>query len=125
MLDEKGVIGVYPRAQALADGVLVDAGRTAWEAGIKYPVVLTREVWCRFVEVPDGIEGQDEQGKLADLLNALSGEYETRAGSVSEVLFQLQVRNNNRKPELITLEAVCGRDDDGSPCITVMIPEIE
>ena len=52
MIDEKDLLYAYTRAQALADGVLVDVTTTAQEAGIKYPVALTRAVWCRYVEVP-------------------------------------------------------------------------
>jgi hypothetical protein len=38
------------------------------------------------------------------------------------VQVKLYVRNDNRRPELVTLKAVCGPDDDGEPCITVMLP---
>ena len=42
----KGVFGppihTYTRAQALADGVLVDAGPLAKEAGFRWPVALTQ-----------------------------------------------------------------------------------
>ena len=35
------VISVYTRAQALADGVLIDAGPMAREAGFRWPVAIT------------------------------------------------------------------------------------
>ena len=35
------VISTYTRAQAIEDGVLVDVGSTAQEAGFKWPVALT------------------------------------------------------------------------------------
>ena len=35
------VISTYTRAQAIEDGVLVDAGPMAKEAGFNWPVVLT------------------------------------------------------------------------------------
>ena len=43
----------------------------------------------------------------------------------SETLFQLHVRDDNGpgEPPLVTLKAVCGPDDDGSPCLTVMLPD--
>jgi hypothetical protein len=35
------------------------------------------------------------------------------------------VRNDNREgdPLLVDLKAVFGPDDDGSPCITIMLPD--
>jgi hypothetical protein len=42
-----------------------------------------------------------------------------------EVCFGAHVRSDNRErtPPLVRLKAVCGPADDGSPCITVMLPE--
>jgi hypothetical protein len=41
------------------------------------------------------------------------------------VRFAVHVRNDNCEgpPPLVRLKAICGPDDDGSPCITVMLPE--
>jgi len=38
------VISTYSRAQALEDGVLIDAGAMAREAGLRWPVALTAAV---------------------------------------------------------------------------------
>jgi hypothetical protein len=42
-----------------------------------------------------------------------------------EVRFALHVRNNNRErtPPLVRLKALCGPNDDGAPCITVLLPD--
>jgi hypothetical protein len=37
ILDDSGLIRFYTRAQALADGVLIDVSETAREPGIRYP----------------------------------------------------------------------------------------
>ena len=39
------VISIYTRAQALADGILIDAGSMAREAGFKWPVAITVAAW--------------------------------------------------------------------------------
>ena len=39
-------IHVYTRAQAIADGVLVDVSDTARDAGFRVPVALTSAVWA-------------------------------------------------------------------------------
>ena len=38
-------LSAYTRAQAIADGILVDVSETAREAGFNIPVALTRTVW--------------------------------------------------------------------------------
>lgn len=39
----------YTRAQALADGELVDVSQTAIEAGFRVPVAITRALWAAIV----------------------------------------------------------------------------
>lgn len=62
------VISAYSRAQAIEDGVLVDVTATAKEAGYRWPVALSRTVWAQYVEVPKGVQCQDEAGRLWDIL---------------------------------------------------------
>jgi hypothetical protein len=54
MFDESHLIHRYARAQAIADGVLVDVSAPAKGAGSRFPVALTRAVWERCVAVPPG-----------------------------------------------------------------------
>jgi hypothetical protein len=121
------VIFSYTRAQAIADGVLIEMSELATEAGFRYPVALTQAVWADYVTVPDGVEGQDEKGRLWDILfiGAFTIRQSVASGfKGSEVRFKLHVRNTNdqREPPLVELKALCGPDDDGSPCITIMHP---
>ena len=70
---EPEVIFAYTRAQALADGVLVDASDLAREAGFVFPVALTETLYHGYI-VPalDLVaEGQSIQGRLWDLLFVL------------------------------------------------------
>ena len=62
------VLFSYTRKQALADGFLVEVTATAQEAGIRFPVVLTRTVFDAYVTVPPGVTGQDESGRLWDIV---------------------------------------------------------
>jgi hypothetical protein len=122
MFNEKDLIFAYTRSQAIEDGVLVDVTTTAREAGLKYPVALTRAVWCQYVEIPEGVEGQDEAGRLWDLLWMLAVAIRRSREPGDTLHYQFYVRNDNRRPKLVTLKAVCGPDDDASPCLTVMQP---
>jgi hypothetical protein len=113
----------YSRADAIADGVLIDVSATAREAGIRYPTALTRAVWDLYVRVPAGVEAQDEAGRLWDLVWMLCHGIRTAKEDNPTLLFRLHVRNDNGRPKPVTLKALCGPGDDGAPCLTVMLPE--
>lgn len=116
------IIDAYSRAQAIEDGVLVDVSTVAREAGIRFPVAMTRTVWAKYVEVPEGVKCQDESGRLWDILWMFRAR--ARRGG-DRLLFRLHVRNDNREmiPPLVTLKAVCGPGDTPEPVITIMLPE--
>lgn len=115
-------ISVYTRAQAIEDGVLVDVSETAREAGLKYPAAITRAAWAKYVEVPRGVEGQDEPGRLWDIVHMLRVAIARGVGG-SVIRYPLYVRNDNRRPRLVTLKAICGPGDSAEPTITIMLPE--
>jgi hypothetical protein len=87
-------------------------------------VALTAAAWGRCVSVPSGVACQDESGRLWDVVYLL-GCAIGRSNGGPEVRFGVHVRNDNRDrtPPLVRLKAVSGPDDDGAPCITVMMPE--
>src|SRR6266576_2998590 len=67
------LIYTYTRSQAIADGFQVEVSKVAREAGITFPVFLTRAVYDNYVTVPlDGcgqpLAGQDEAGRLWDIV---------------------------------------------------------
>jgi hypothetical protein len=122
MFEESDLIHSYSRAQAIEDGVLIDVSTIAREAGIRWPVALTRAAWGRCVTVPAGVACQDEAGRLWDVLWMLRCAV-GRGGSGPEVRFGVHVRQDNRErtPPLARLKALCGPGDDSEPCITVMM----
>jgi len=117
------VIHSYSRAQAIADGVLVDVSKDSREAGISFPVALTRAVWDSYVRVPEGVDGQDETGRLWDIIWMFRCSINKCDGD--RVDFEVLVRNHNgelRKSDLIQLYGICGPGDDHEPVITIMLP---
>ena len=66
------VISTYTRAQAIEDGVLIDAGAMAGEAGFKWPVALTSAAWADCVAWTEEDSRQqvyqDESGRWWDVL---------------------------------------------------------
>jgi hypothetical protein len=119
------VIYSYTRAQALADGGQVDVTTTAQEAGIVFPVFLTRTVFETFVTVPEGVEGQDEAGRLWDVIWLLRFAIRKATPGQTRLPFALYVRNDNRAPRLVKLMATCGPldMDDPQPAITISVPD--
>ena len=119
------VIYAYTRAQAIADGVQMEVSTVAAEAGIKFPVFLTRSVFDAFVTVPPNVSGQDEAGRLWDIVWMLRFAIDKAAQGRNRLPFALYVRNDNRAPRLIKLIATCGPLDmnDPQPAITVMLPD--
>ncbi|MFO0840868.1 MAG: DUF6573 family protein [Gemmataceae bacterium] len=124
MNDEFTTIHTYSRRRALAAGVLVDATAMAREAGFQVPLALTAAAWAECVSVPEGASCQDEAGRLWDVLSTLRFAIRLGLGdSGSSLRYSLYVlRRPSRRPESMDLKAVCGPDDDGSPCVTVMLP---
>jgi hypothetical protein len=97
----------------------------AEEAGIRFPVFLTRAVYDSFVRVPPGITGQDEAGRLWDLVWMLRFAIRKAQHGQARLPFALYVRNDNKAPRLIKLVAMCGPldIDDPRPTITIMLPD--
>jgi hypothetical protein len=118
------VIYAYTRAQAVADGFQVEVTATAKEAGILFPVFLTRAVYDAYVTVPPGVAGQDEAGRLWDILHMLRFAIHKAQPDQDRLYFALYVRNDNRRPRLVKLIATCGALDIDNPraAITVMTP---
>ena len=116
------LMATYSRKQAIEDGVLVDVTDTAKEAGLVWPVALTKVVWERYVKVPEAVSWQDEAGRLWDILwmlrLAIAGSH-----SGCKLRFELAVQNEPGEPKPVTLKGVCGPGDDMEPVITVMLPE--
>lgn len=115
----------YTRKQAIADGMQVEVTQAAAEAGIRFPVFLTRIVFDAYVTVPPGVEGQDEAGRLWDIVWMLRFAMVKAAPAQARLPFTLHVRNDNRAPCVVKLIATCGPLDldDPRPAITVMTPD--
>jgi hypothetical protein len=132
------IISTYTTKEAVEDGFLVRvADGQSKEAGIKYPVYLTRSVWDKYVEVPEGMEGeQDLSGRLWDILWMFMWAAKTNSSSL--MMFKLNCRlqdkgdweqnekmDGDRTMRTITLKAVIQAQDfdDPSPAIFIMKPQ--
>ena len=119
------VVYAYTRAQAVADGVQVEVSKVAAEAGIRFPVFLTRTVYDAFVTVPEGVTAQDEAGRLWDIVWMTRFAILRARPGVDRIPVALYVRNDNHRAKLVKLIATCGPldIDDPAPAITLMMPD--
>lgn len=116
------IIYAYTREQAIEDGVLVDVSETAREAGFKFPVAVTRAVWCEVIE-PDQIakrHGESEAGRLWDVLWMLL--VAIKAGMDGDTVRYYLIATRAGRQHKVELKAVCSPGDTLEPVITVMLP---
>ena len=124
-------ISTYTRAQAIEDGVLIDPGTMAKEAGFnKWPVALTANAWADCVAWTDDDSEQqvhqDQSGRLWDALYMASHAIRTSKDSGDRLLFQLyRVPRDGHSTEavLVTLKLIVGPGDSGGPVITILLPD--
>ena len=92
------VIYQYTRSQAIADGFQIEVTKTAEEAGIRFPVFITRGVYEQCVAVPPGVTGQDEAGRLWDVVWMLRFAIIRSKPGTSRLTVALYVRNSDNHP---------------------------
>ena len=123
------VIYTYTRAQAIADGVLIDVSDTAREAGFCWPVTLTQGAWedCVVWTEADNQHQtyQDESGRLWDVLWMAFHAIRSAPTNQSQTLYELyRVPRDGKCTEarLTKLKLMAGPGDHGEPVITIMLP---
>jgi hypothetical protein len=101
------------------------------------PTAITAAVFADYVAVPEELKGiQDESGRLWDIVWMLYCAIRSGKLNGSEGTFELIVAmpataawkdyekpyGRNSTQRLVTLKAVCGPADDGSACLTILVP---
>ena len=124
------VIATYTRTEAIEEGVLVDAGTMAKEAGFKWPVTLTSAAWSDCVAWTDEDSErqiyQDQSGRLWDVLYMASHAIRTSKDLGDRMLFQLyRVPRDGQsmEAERVTLKLIVGPGDHGEPVVTILLPD--
>ena len=121
------IIYGYSRAQAIADGVLVDVSSMAREAGFSVPIAMTSAAWADFVEWSDQDcirqTHQDEYGRLWDVLwmSHLAAR-RAQGGTVAVQFYRVPRGGKGRMPRKTALHMKIGPGDAAEPGITLMLP---
>ena len=125
---EDHVIYAYTRAQALADGVLVDVSTMAAQAGFRCPTVITADLHAALqTNEREASSGQSYEGRLWDVLwlASLAARIANRDNR-AEFNVSLAVCPGNRGPiqrRNLNLWVHIGPGDSGEPVITIGYPE--
>lgn len=117
----------YTRAQAIADGLLIDVSDMAREAGFRSAVALTAQAWADCVEWADADSirqvTQDEAGRLWDVLwLAHLAARRAQSGRVIFELFRVPRGGRGQRPRRTRLQMHIGPGDGEEPVITIMVP---
>lgn len=121
-------VSTYSRAQAIDDGELVDVSTVAREAGIKFPVAISRAVFedCVAWSTEDSERkrtSQDEAGRLWDVVWMLKCSLGRGGSLLRYQLRRVPREGRGRMARLVTLKAICGPGDTAEPVITVLLPD--
>lgn len=115
------IVSTYSRAEALEDGVLVDATAAASETGFKLLKALTQRAWAECVAVPKGLEAtEQERGRLHNVLFIAFIAAKLNPGSTA-VGFPVKVLVGGGRSELKQLYLPCGPGDDLAPVLTILM----
>jgi hypothetical protein len=119
-MEKLNLIDSYSRAEAIADGTLVDVTQMAKQSGIKYPVAITQAVDASI----DGAVAKnrsDYQGILSDVLTCFrfsALKYQNDTLNFKVLIWDNEAQGN----KLNEFKAVVGPGDTPAPVITISLP---
>jgi hypothetical protein len=127
-------ISRYSRAQAIADGLLVDVSAIRQPNPFTYPVAMTRAAWAATIEaggnwLTDNAgtrlalpPGQDIQGRLHDVFCVLLMAIQSHDGPSDQIEFPVLVDMcGDGQHTRVDLYSVCGPGDTNAPVITILL----
>ena len=126
LFEDAEIISVYTRQDAINDGIFIDITETAKEAGIKYPTAVTSNLYHTYINPDPMPSGQDESGRLWDVLwmlvCAIKGMIGKTEGNMT--IYPVSFYDGQRQRE-VTIWAVCEPTSptDPAPAINIMLPE--
>ncbi len=129
MFTSEDIISSYSRAQAIADGVLVDITDNARTFGFKLPMAATHAVWhgcCEWTDADTERKpglGQSTEGRMADvLLMAFRAARTTQGDRAPFTVLRVPREGNHEVAGLVDLVLHIGPGDAGEPVLTIMEP---
>ncbi|MFM7316106.1 MAG: DUF6573 family protein [bacterium] len=121
-MEHTQVIHSYSRKQALADGVLVDQSELGRLAGFLVPVAVTAELLAIAREHEAHRDGRPLRWFLHKAISIarLNASYARNKNS-RHFLFEVSFNEEHEERATELLRCELGPDDDGQPCVTLML----
>jgi len=117
------VIYAYTRAQAIADGNLVDVTATAKEAGFRHPTAITAALWQVIETIPARYPFEDVEGRLWDVVWMARQQAGKAKEGVSQFVFELILHRSDQRKQYTQLVCHCGPGDNAEPVLTIGFAE--
>jgi len=110
----------YTRADALADGALVDCSALAQTAGFCWPVAVTQAVWNVITDIPPTNHVlQDVDGRLWEVLTTASQQALIHPNTP---VCHFTVRLLHSGGHSLACKLVAHPGDRGEPVVTILLP---
>lgn len=118
----RSIVPVYSRAQAVADGMLVDVSSLAREIGFKDAVALTRQVYadCVADSLDDACKDIEDTQLLSVLLPAVWAMREQSHRRLCEIVFTVRRISPDGRERSIDLKIIAGPGDHGETVLTIL-----
>jgi len=125
-MENFGLISSYTRAQAIEDGALVDVSDMAKEAGFKYPVFITANLWEGYIDPAPQLRHENTTSRLRDTLANMAATIESTKNPGSCIWFTVSFQmyfDGQRSIQDVKLKSILRPGYGSTPVITVMLPD--
>ena len=129
--EQMGVDPAYTgsRAQAIAEGTIIDVSDLGRQVGFKWPVAMTKAVWEDSVAWSDEDNEQqvpqNQKSRLFSVVGACADYVRTRGPKADRMRFRINRiprDGESRGAQQRLLQVVAHPGDDGEPVLTIRIP---
>lgn len=121
MEDFGRIIDRYTRAEAIADGVLIDVTTTANEAGLRLPTAITAALNADIHAIPPFEFHQDPEGRLWDVLRVGHARILAEPNTSGAIDYDLVMQCGRRSRYRVRM--LLGTGDTGEAVLTIMKPD--
>jgi hypothetical protein len=116
----------YARAQAIEDEKPVDVSAIARESGLKYPVVISRNLWDGYIDPAPQLRQENTTDRMRDTLANLVATIESTKNPGRclwfTVSFQMHI-DGKQTIQDVELKSTLSPGGDAVPMITIMLPD--
>jgi len=118
------LIRSYARAQAIEDEKPVDVSAIARESGLKYPVVISRNLWDGYIDPAPQLRQENTTDRMRDTLANLVATIESTKNPGRCLWFTVSFQmyfDGQRSLQAVNLKSILRQGYGATPVITIML----